>query len=208
MKRFIIVVVLALVGVVVPHDASAQFDLSKIGGMLGGSSSQPKTSPYQALADNAPAKGKIVGAWSYDSFNIEYLGNNSFAGSAIAQVELYAQQEVAAAGVTPGCYAITLRSNGRGVFMYGDYAYECGYSYDASTAHVELNIAMQDGSPITCNGFVKMKGERLGFMLNAEDVVRAVAKLAPEVVADQTYLTIKSVVDSFPGIYITTYYNR
>lgn len=194
--------------VCMPCGASAQLDLSKIGSMLGGTPTKPKTSPYQALAESAPAKGSILGAWSYDSFDIEYLGNNSFAGSAIAQVELYAQQEIAAAGITLGYYAITLRSNGRGVFTYGDYVYECGYSYDASSAHVELKIVVDGGTTILCNGFITMKGDKLGLMLDAEDVVCAVATLLPDVVTDQTYVALKSAVDSFPGIYITTYYNR
>ena len=209
MRRVIITIVMALMGIVaMPESATAQFDLSKIGSMLGGKVAKPTKSPYQTLAENAPIKSKIIGTWSYSDFDIEYLGNNAIAHTAISQTEYYLQQEIKAAGITSGCYYIALRNNGKGYFYYSDYTYESSYTYDPTTAHVDITVKLDNSTSIKCSGFIKMKDGKLGLMLNAEDVVKAVATLVPEAMNDQTYLTIKSVVDSFPGIYITTYYNK
>lgn len=207
MRRAIITAVIALVGIVaMPESATAQFDLSKIGSMLGSKVvSKPTKSPYQTLAEEAPSKSKVFGVWSYSDFDIEYLGNNTLASTAISQAEYYLQQEIVAAGITSGCYSITLRSNGKGCICYGDYTYECSYSYNATNAHVDIEVKLNNAT-VECSGFIKMKDGKLGLMLNAEDVVKTVATIAPEAMNDQTYLMVKSVVDSFPGIYITTYY--
>ena len=134
MRRVIITIVMALMGIVaMPDSATAQFDLSKIGSMLGGKVAKPTKSPYQTLAENAPIKSKIIGIWHYSDFDIEYLGNNAIAHTAISQTEYYLQQEIKAAGITSGCYYIALRNNGKGYFYYSDYTYESSYTYDPTT---------------------------------------------------------------------------
>ena len=142
MRRVLMVVVCAIVGIVaLPTSASAQFDLSKIGGMLGGSSSSSdhRTSPYKVLAENAPKKSEVLGEWRYNDFKLEYLGTNSFATAAIGQVEGYAREELMAAGITPGCFTITLHKSGKGSFSYGDYVFEGSYTYDSSKARFEAS---------------------------------------------------------------------
>ena len=73
MKRLIIVALMALVGIVaLPTTASAQFDLSKIGGLFGGSSSKSTKSPYAALAENAPQRNQVLGVWKYSILSLDH----------------------------------------------------------------------------------------------------------------------------------------
>jgi hypothetical protein len=209
MKRVFVALLLMLgTAAIMPNTASAQFDLSKLGGMLSGSTSKPKQSPYKSLAENAPTKSKIVGEWRYNSFDIEYLGNNSFAETAIAQIKSYARMELQQVGATPACFSITLRSNYKGSFHYGDSIYEGGYTYDESSAHFELKATAENGNRLNCNGFLKMVDGKLAVMLAAEDAMRAITAIIPEAQNDSTFLSIKSAVESFPGIYITVLLNR
>lgn len=207
MKRLAIAVVVALMGVVaMPTSASAQFDLSKI---FGGSSETTKTSPYKVLADNAPAKSEVVGTWKYNSIDLEYLGTNSFAEAAIAQVEDYARQELVASGLTPGCFTITLQNSGKGSFCYQDYTFNGSYTYDTSNARFELSATADNGKVIKCGGFLKKVNGKLVVMFNAEDALKAFAIIIPEVAADAaTYETIYTVAENFPGIYISLYFNK
>jgi hypothetical protein len=74
----IIALLMAVVGVVaLPTTASAQFDLSKLGGLFGGSSSKTTKSPHATLAENAPAKSQVLGVWKYNSISVEYLGTSA-----------------------------------------------------------------------------------------------------------------------------------
>ena len=209
MKRVIVVVFMAIIGLVaMPESANAQINLSKVGKLFGNVASKPQRSPYQELAESAPAKNQITGTWNYDTFRVEYLGSNAFAQGAIAQLENFATQEIKNAGIGDECYTIVLRGNGKGVFQYDDLTYEGNYTYDASTAQFQFTAKKSNGTQIVCNGFIKMDDGRLVTMLKAEDVVRAIAVIAPEVQTDDTYLMVKGVVDSFSGIYISLYHKK
>ena len=209
MKRVFIALVMVLATTaIMPTSASAQFDLSKIGGMLNGSTPKPKQSPYKTLAENAPAKSQVVGEWKYNNFDIEYLGNNTFAEAAISQVKSYARMGLQQVGVTPACFSITLRNNGKGSFHYEDSLYEGNYTYDATSAHFELTATAENGTRLNCNGFLKMGDGKLAVMLAAEDAMKAITTIVPEAQTDSTFLSIKSAVESFPGIYITVLLNR
>ena len=216
MKRLLVVALMLLVGVVaLPTSASAQLDLSKIGGMLRRSSSKSsttttKTSPYKALAENAPAKSEILGVWSYSDIDIVYLGTNSFAEAALAQVKSVVRQELRMQGVTPGCFAITLLKSGKGSFSYGDYVFEGSYTYDSSKARFELTATADNGKAIKCGGFLKKVDGKLVVMLDAQDALDAIATVIPEISAGdaQTFDSINGIVQSFPGIYISMYYTK
>jgi hypothetical protein len=209
MRRLLIVVLMAFVGIVtMPESACAQIDLSKIGGLFGGATSKPKQSPYKTLAENAPAKGKIVGEWKYDSFDIEYLGSNTFADNAIAQLRQYTRMELQNLGVKANSFNINLNTNGKCSFNYGDIIYEGSYTYDVSSAQIVISAKADNGGKITCNGFLKFKDGKFVIMLAAQDAIKAIGVVVPEVVADPTFATIKSAVDSFPGIFFSMYYHR
>lgn len=203
MKRIVIAVAIALMGIMaLPAEASAQFDLSKL---LGGSSNNTsKKSPYQTLAENAPQKKQVVGTWSYEDFNIEYLGSNSFATTAISQVESYGRAELVEAGVTPGCFTIKLNANGTGSFCYEEYVYEGRYNYDSATARFMLSATADNGKNLECGGFLKMTPQgKLVVMFKAEDAVRAFKTVLPDADDDSTFEMIEGVVQSFPGIYLS-----
>ena len=55
---------------------------------------------------------------------------------------------------------------------------------------------------------MKIVNGKLGMMVKAEDALNAVVIAAPEVGADSTFMMIKSVVDSFSGVYLTLYCGR
>ena len=209
MKRLIIVALMALMGVVaLPTTASAQFDLSKIGGLFGGSSSKSTKSPYTTLAENAPQKSQVLGVWKYSSICVEYLGTSAFADTSVSQLNSFASTELKEAGIMPGCFTIKLQSNGKGSFSYEDMVYEGSYTYDSAKARFVLTAKTDDGKTLTCNGFLKIVNGKLGMMVKAEDALNAVSVAAPELRADSTFLMIQGVVDSFSGIYLTLYCGR
>lgn len=208
MRRVIVIALVALLGVVAaPTTASAQFDLSKVGSLFGGGSksSKPKKSPYQTLAESAPDKRQLVGTWSYQSVDIEYLGTSSFADAAVSQLKSYGNAELCEAGITPGCFTLTLRTNGKGSIAYEDYLFEGDYIYDPSTARFELT-AVADDQSVHCSGYFKFVGEDLVVMINAKDAIDAFVTILPEASTDSTFTMIKGAVDSFPGIYISMHY--
>ena len=209
MKRLIIVALMALVGIAaLPTTASAQFDLSKIGGLFGGSSSKSAKSPYATLAENAPQRNQVLGVWKYSSICVEYLGTSVLADASVSQLNSFASTELKEAGITPGCFTITLHNNGKGSFSYEDLLFEGSYTYDSSKARFVLTAKTEDGKTLTCNGYLKIVNGKLGMMVKAEDALNAVVIAAPEVGADSTFMMIKSVVDSFSGVYLTLYCGR
>lgn len=200
---------MAVVGVVaLPTTASAQFDLSKLGGLFGGSSSKTTKSPYATLAENAPAKSQVLGVWKYSSICVEYLGTSAFADTSVSQLNSFASTELKEAGIVPGCFTIKLQSNGKGSLSYEDMVYEGSYTYDSAKARFVLTAKTDDGKTLSCNGFLKIVNGKLGMMIKAEDVLNAVSVAAPELRADSTFLMIQGVVDSFSGIYLTLYCGR
>ena len=209
MRRLFIVALMVFVGLVaLPTTASAQFDFSKLGGLLGGSSTKTTKSPYTTLTENAPAKSRVLGEWSYSSIDVEYLGTNSFAGASISQLNGSVNAELKSLGIVPGCFTITLQSNGKGSFCFEEDVYEGRYTYDSAKARFTLTATAENGKTITCSGFLKMNNGKLGMMLKAEDALSALATAVPEIATDSTFVMIKSIVDSFSGIYITMYYAR
>ena len=213
MKRLIVVALMLVVGVVaLPASASAQFDLSKIGGMFGSKSQQPatKVSPYKSLAENAPSKSEILGTWNYSDIDIEYLGTNSFAETTIGQVRTIVREELRMQGVTPGCFTITLLKSGKGSFSYGDYVFEGSYTYDSTKARFALTAKAEDGKAITCGGFLKKVDGKLVVMLDAKDAVNAITTAIPAIATGDTSTldTIHGIVQSFPGIYLSMYYTK
>ena len=214
MKRVLFTITLLIAGMVaMPESASAQFDLSKIGGLLGGSSSssaQTKTSPYKTLADNAPSHSEILGTWKYSSLDLDYLGTNTMAQAALAQVQSVAREELRMAGVTPGCFTITLLKNGKGSFSCGEYLFEGKYTYDSTKARFELTATSKDGKTIKCGGFVKKAGGELILMFEAEGALDAITTVLPESSASDasTFEMMYGVVQSFPGIYISMHYTK
>lgn len=215
MKRLIFAIALLFAGMVaMPESASAQFDLSKLGGLLRGTNSSTttttKTSPYKSLADNAPAKSEILGVWKYSDLDIEYLGTNSFADATIGQVKLLVREELRAYGVTPGCFTITLSKSGKGSFSYGEYIFEGSYTYDSTKARFELTATAEDGKAIKCGGFLKKVDGKLVVMLDAQDALDAIATAIPEITTGDTstFASIYSIVQSFPGIYLSMHYTK
>lgn len=209
MRRLFIVALMVFVGVIaLPTTASAQFDLSKLGGLLGGSSSKSTKSPYTTLAESAPAKSKVLGEWKYSSIDVEYLGSNTFAGASISQLNGSVNAELKEIGIVPGCFTITLQSDGKGSFCFEEEVYEGRYTYDSTKARFELTATAENGKTIKCSGFLKMNNGKLGMMLKAEDALSALVIAIPEIATDSTFVMIKSIVDSFSGIYLTMYYGR
>lgn len=200
---------MAVVGVVaLPTTASAQFDLSKIGSLFGGSSSKSTKSPYTTLAENAPQKSQVLGVWKYNSVSVEYLGTSAFADASVSQLNSFASTELKEAGIMPGCFTIKLHNNGKGSLSYEDMVYEGSYTYDSAKARFVLTVVTDDGKTLSCNGFLKIVNGKLGMMIKAEDALNAVSVAAPELRADSTFLMIQGVVDSFSGIYLTLYCGR
>ena len=209
MRRVIGIVALTLLGVVgMPESASAQIDLSKVGKLFGAMAAKPQRSPYEELVKSAPAKSEVVGTWHYDKFSVEYLGANSFAKGAIAQLESFATAELESTGIAEESYEIVLRNSGKGSLKYDDSAYDGNYTYDASSAQFQITVKEKNGTTIVCNGFLKMVDGTLVTMLKAEDVMNAVALVAPEVQMDDTFIVVRGIVDSFPGIYISLYHTK
>ena len=208
MRRLVTLLVVSLVAVVsLPETASAQFDLSSLGKMIGITKPKPAKSPYFTLAENAPVLKSIVGTWKYDHVYIEYLGTNSFADAAISQVDAYFKSELKSADVKPGCFTLTLRSNGKGSIAYEEYLFEGTYTYDASKARFELHATADDKS-ITCRGYLKVVSGKLVVMVDAQDAVDGALLLFPELKDDSTMNMVQGVVESFPGIYISMRYAR
>lgn len=207
MKRVFIVVAVALLGMVtLPETASAQWDLSKLTGLIkgGGNSSSTKKSPYQTLAENAPATKRVIGNWSYESFSIDYLGSNAFADVAISQIEDIGREELMLAGIKAGSFSIKLNANGKGSFCYEDYVYEGSYTYDSSTARFRIQATADNGKTLTCGGYLKMTAEgKLVIMLKAEDAVRAFKTMIPDADDDSTFEMIEGVVSNFSGLYLS-----
>lgn len=213
MKRLVFALMLVMGVVALPTSASAQLDLSKIGGLFGTRSQQPvaKVSPYKTLAENAPLKSEIVGTWRYSNLDLEYLGTNTFADAALSQVECVACEELRMAGVTPGSFTITLGKSGKGSIAYGDYAYNGSYTYDSSNARFELSATADNGAAIKCGGFIKKVNGNLVVMLDAKDALGAFKTILPELATmgdGSTFEMIYGVVQSFPGIYISMHYTK
>ena len=210
MKKMLFIAALFCAAMMLPFEASAQFDLGKALGGLLGTTSQPaeqQISPYDTLKENAPAKSKIMGTWQYKSAKVEYLGSNPLAGVALDQFEAVGIAELQKMGIVEGCCSLTLRRNGLAVVATRDSIMEANFTYDEMSAAV-VATATDQGRSYKANGYVKFIGERLVVMLDARDVANGLVKAYPELATDQTFVTVKTLLDSFGDVYLSVMFER
>ena len=209
MKRLITLVMLVASVMLFSIEASAQFDLSRALGSLLGSSTQTEDAPnpYDAIAEAAPSKSRILGTWQYKTASMEYLGNNQLAGAAISQLEGFALGELKKMGVVEGCCSLTLRRNGMAVISTLDALQEGSFTYDETSARVTATT-MSGGESFSFDGYIKMVSENLVVLIDARDVLDAMVKASPELATNQSVVMARAVLDSFTDIYIGVIFKR
>lgn len=207
MKR-IIVLLIAAVAVLLPDAASAQFNLSGVlNSLFGGQKSQTEeqtpnqtVDPYEAIAQAAPSARDILGTWTYDSAEAEYLGTNVLADLAISQVEGYVMQKVESYGITRGSFTILLRRNGTGVITWGSRTLDGRYKYNPETGAITVTGVL-NGATLSCSGYVKMEGGKLVALVDANEALAAFKTAYPEYANHQLLQSVSAVAQQFSGIY-------
>lgn len=223
MKRlFTLLVAVAVVAVVAPTEASAQFDLSRaINYLFGGSneeedddttqsttqSTTTTVSPFERIAREAPALSSALGTWVYDTTSLEYLGTNSFANVALTSLESYGLAELEGAGITSGSSTLTLRRNGVGIVAHGEYLFEGGYSYDSERGRLTIT-AQVDGHALSCGGYMTLVDGTLKVMVNAKEALDAYLEVYPEQSTDSFFAMAQGVLASFDQVYVTLHFRQ
>lgn len=203
--------VLCAVVLLLPAEASAQFDLGKALGQLLGQSSQTPSedapTPYDRLKESAPAKSKLMGTWQYKEAAIEYLGDNPLADAALKSIEGYGLAELKKLGVVEGCCSLTLRRNGLAVVATRDALQEGTFTYNESDASLLIE-GKYGTTSYRADGYVKIVGGRLIVMVDAHDVVREILRSSPELATDQTVVATKALLENFGDVYISVMWVR
>jgi hypothetical protein len=204
MKRLILLVALAVIGVAMPNDASAQFSLGKMWNAITGDDDEP--SRYEKLKERAPEPKSIQGMWYYDSAKVEYFGSNMLADYAIDQLDDLAQSFLKDYGVDAGYFAINIKNSSKITGTMGDDSLTGKYSYDKEDASVELTVVI-DGVEVECDGYVEQYNNRLKFYLDADDILKAYEKM--DVSYTNSAIGIaREVIAQFDGIYIAVGFSK
>lgn len=195
-----------------PATASAQFNISNaLNALFGGSTKTEnrteQKSPYQLIAEAAPTSRDIVGVWTYDSSDAEYLGSNQLANLAISQVKGVALSKLESYGITKGSFKVQIRRNGTGTITMGDKTLSGNYDYNSTTGAI-LFTGKVNGVSLSCNGFLKMKDGKLVVMVDADDAISAFKQAYPEYANHQLIQTLGGVLASFSDIYGAIYLTR
>ncbi len=213
MKRITVILALA-VAMFLPASASAQFNLSgMLNSLFGGQKTQDTTeqqtvvNPYQAIADAAPTARQILGTWTFESAEAEYLGTNVLADLAISQVEGYVIQKMESYGFTKGSFSIHLRRNGTGIITMGNRTLEGRYNYNAETGAITVTGTI-NGKHLSCSGYVKMSNGKLVALVNADEAIEAFKTAYPEYATHQLIQSVGGVVKSFEGVYGAATFTR
>lgn len=205
MKRLFILTLVVMVSMVLPTHVSAQFDLGKAFNKLIGNDDEP--SPYELIAQNAPATSDIIGTWIYDNADIEYFGGNILADYAISEAKSYALSELRKAGVTSGSATLTIKRNGNGVIKWNGETAEGRYSYDESSGSLVIT-AVIEGKQVQCNGFVRLADNRLTLLIDANDALQAFKTAYPNEANSTAVSLAEGVLSNFSQIYGAGYFRR
>ncbi len=163
-------------------------------------SQQPQKSPFEILAENAPAARLLQGSWLYSDAGAEYLGVNPLADMAIAQVEQYAKSRIVAAGIKPGSFSVTLRRNGTGTITFGERTLSGRYVYNAENATIIISGTINNVA-VSVSGYVRYADGNLDILVEATSALDALLKVYPELATDQTVQMVSGMLSSFPGVY-------
>lgn len=190
-------------------EARAQFDLGRLLGSLVQQPEEQTATPdaYQLLAEQAPARSELLGTWQYLAARVEHLGNNPLASAALSQSEALISAELKNRGIVEGCCSLTLRRNGVAVVGTLDHVFEGRYSYDGDTA--QTTVSMCSGSTeYSVDGYVKFISGRLVVMIDIKDLLREVVKSDPSLATNETFIMLRSVLDSFGDTYLSVMFTR
>ncbi len=204
MKRFIILVALMVIGISMPHEASAQFNLGKALNSLLGNDDEP--SRYETLKTNAPQQKSMLGTWYYASAKVEYFGNNVLADYAIDQLDDVAQSLLKDYGVDAGYFSLTLNYSGKITGTMGYDSLSGKYTYDKNNASVNLAVVIE-GVDVVCSGYVEQYNNRLKFYLNANDVLKAYEKMGIDYSSYAISLA-REVIGQFDDIYFAVSFSK
>ena len=208
MKRLILIVALVVIGISLPNDATAQFDLGKAWNKLVGNDSNktPEPTRYDKLKENAPDEALILGTWHYASAKVDYFGDNMLAGFAIDQLDGLAQSALVDNGVKPGYFDITLNKGGIISGSVGNDTMAGEYAYAKSDASVTLTVTI-DGVEVLCTGYVECRSNRLMIYLDADDIFQAYESLNVGY-TDSTITLARDVISQFDGIYVAVSFSK
>ena len=212
MKRIVVIIMAVVAASFMPATASAQFNISNaLNALFGGSKKTEQQveqkSPYQLIAEAAPTAREIVGTWTYDSSDAEYLGSNQLANLAISQVKGVALSKLESYGITKGSFKVQIRRNGTGTITMGDKTLSGNYDYNPTPGAI-LFTGKVNGVSLSCNGFLKMKSGKLVVMVDADDAISAFKQAYPEYANHQLIQTLGGVLASFSEIYGAIYLTR
>lgn len=208
MKRFALMLALMVALVLLPSSAMAQIDLSKaLGALLGGAEATPDKNPLELIAEAAPSSRDVVRTWAYDRLYLEYLGTNPLADVALQQLDVTLQAALKREGIVSGAFTLTLRRNGTGFIMRDGNALDGEYKYNEAKGRVEFSVLVNK-TKYPCGGFFKLKGDNLVVMIDARDIFSIYLAESPQYSNDQTAISIKGVLDSFPGVFISLEFSK
>ena len=208
MKRLVLLLSLSFAFVLLPFSASAQFDLSKaFGALLGSADNTAQQDPLKAIAEAAPSSRDVVRTWAYERLYFEFLGNNPLAEVALQQLDSTVQAALKREGIVSGAFTLTLRRNGTGFIMRDGNALDGEYKYNEEKGRVEFSVLV-NGTKYPCGGLFKLKDENLVFMVDAGDIFDIYLNESPQYSNDPTALSIKGVLDSFPGVFISLDFSK
>jgi hypothetical protein len=204
MRRLILFVALAIIGVSLPNDASAQFNVSKMWNAIVGDDDEP--SRYEKLKERAPEPKSLQGTWYYDSAKIEYFGSNMLADYAIDQLDGVAQSFLKEYGIDAGYFAVNIKGSGKITGTMGDESLTGKYDYTKSDASVDLSVVI-DGVEVECDGYVEQYNNRLKFYLDANDILKAYEKM--DIGYSNSAIGLaREVISQFDGIYVAVNFSK
>jgi hypothetical protein len=209
MNRLILLLVVVVIGVAMPSDASAQFDLGKAWNKFVGNDKDedvPEPTRYDKLKTNAPAKSDILGTWYYAAAKVDYFGDSMLADIAIDQLDGIAQSMLIDNCVEPGYFAIDLTKGGDITGTMGHDSMSGEYTYDKDDASVTLTVVIE-GVTVVCNGYVEQFNNRLKIYIDARDILKAYESFDVGYTGSVLSLA-RDVISQFDDIYVAVSFSR
>lgn len=163
--------------------------------MLGDQSeSTPKTTKVAY-----PTEKEIIGRWSYQQLVMEYTGDSTLASLAVGSAASQLPTMATKAGLAAGKDYVRVKSDGTIQFVSGDKKATARYTYVAPTGQMIVSIKHADQT-ITLTGHLSKVDGKLKILFKANEVVAKADMISDKFKDNTTFMVLKELINSYPGI--------
>lgn len=193
------IIIMAAMAVLCMQTADAQNWQDLLRRLTGGSSKQASTE--QTAEEQAPAltAATLCSTWTYSAPAMKYEGDDMLASIALKGVESYLPALYAKVGLTSGTGKATFTTLHDVHAEAGDHKASGSYTFDPSTGDIVITAGRGDATA-SFHGTATLENGVLVLLFDAAEAADIMEKMSESAAKNEQFKTMKSLLDSYPGI--------